>query len=38
VDSLRRQLTADEQALNELARDRYVMRSITAGEFIAARG
>lgn len=34
---LRAQLAADEQALDELARDRYVTRSITAPEFVAAR-
>ncbi len=36
-DSIRRQLAADVQALDELARDRYVTRSITAAEFVAAR-
>jgi site-specific DNA recombinase len=37
TDALRRQLAADEQALDELARDRYVTRSISATEFVAAR-
>ena len=35
--SLRAQLDADEQALDELARDRYVHRTITPAEFVAAR-
>jgi site-specific DNA recombinase len=34
---LRAQLAADEQALDELARDRYVTRSISTPEFVAAR-
>ena len=36
-DALRRQLEADQAALDELARDRYVTRSISPEEFRAAR-
>lgn len=37
VEETRRQLAADEAALDDLARDRYVHRSITPDEFRAAR-
>lgn len=37
AESLRAQLAADESALEDLARDRYVTRSITEAEFRAAR-
>jgi hypothetical protein len=38
VDAMRRELDADERALETLARDHYVKRSITEPEFRGARG